>query len=154
MEGNKKWWIVGVLIVVAGVLVWKGAGKSSYSTGGTPTPTVVVSPIGTKATTPPVSGGTNSTLTYSQAVAQYTNARIQFDQYCQAHPTGSTFKNGSKIMIDNRSGDPRSIAVGGTVYNLAGYGWRLVTLYSSTLPKTLYLDCGSARNVGSIYLQK
>jgi hypothetical protein len=56
-------------------------------------------------------------------------------------------------MLDNRSGDSRTFAVGGVFYTLPGYGWRIVTPTSTALPATLYLDCGSARNVGTLKLQ-
>jgi len=57
-------------------------------------------------------------------------------------------------MFDNRSGDARYIKVGDQVYQLAGYGYKILTLTSPVLPKTLLLDCGSAVNVGQILLQK
>lgn len=64
-----------------------------------------------------------------------------------------SIKNGTSIMLDNRSGDARTFAVGGVFYSIAGYGWKVVTPSSKTLPATMYLDCGSARNVGTIMLQ-
>jgi hypothetical protein len=62
-------------------------------------------------------------------------------------------KNGTSVMLDNRSGDARTFAVGGVFYSIAGYGWKIVTPTSKDLPATLYLDCGSARNVGTLLLQ-
>ena len=90
---------------------------------------------------------------YTNLVKEYEGRRIQFDINCQAIPNYVTYKNGIKIMLDNRSGDARIITVGGTQYSLAGYGYRLVTLSSTSLPKPILLSCGSAVNVGQILLQ-
>ena len=56
-------------------------------------------------------------------------------------------------MLDNRSGDARTITLAGTKYQLSGYGYALVTLSSQSLPKEMLLSCGSAVNVGKILLQ-
>ena len=92
--------------------------------------------------------------TYGDAVQKYGDKRIQFDMYCQANPVNSTYKNGTAIMLDNRSGDARTIAVNGVHYVLGGYGWKILTLSSKVLPATWAVDCGSARNVSKILIQK
>ncbi len=115
----------------------------SISTSATPKSSVKATP---KAT---VSAGT-----YGQLVDQYVGKRIQFDQYCQANPRSATFKNDTTIMLDNRSGDARIVTVGGVQHSLGGYGYKLVTVSSAVLPKTLNLNCGAAVNVGQILLQK
>ena len=103
----------------------------------------------------PVQGGTaNQTQTYTTLVKQYEGRRIQFDIYCQAIPKNVTYKNGTKVMFDNRSGDARIITIGGVQYNFPGYGYKVLTLSSNTLPKTLLLSCGAAVNVGQILLQR
>lgn len=89
---------------------------------------------------------------YTVLVQEYADRRIQFGAACQATPTNSSFRSGTKIMLDNRSGDARVISVGGTKYNFPGYGYLLITLSSKTLPKTLSLNCGAAVNVGTITL--
>lgn len=107
------------------------------------------------AGTAPVKGGTAlQTKTYTQMVAQYKDYRIQFDAMCQAHPNNITYKSGTKVMFDNRSGDARTITIGGVAYYFPGYGYKILTLSSSKLPKTLFLSCGAAVNVGQILLQK
>jgi len=135
MHISKKQW-VGIVIVVAivAVVVWR-LSMNSYQ------------PV----TTP---GGTTSSQAYTAAVKAYAGARIQFDMYCQAIPTSLVFKNPATVMLDNRSGDARIIKVGGTSYSLAGYGWKVITVSSSTLPAQIPIDCGSARNVSYISLQK
>ncbi len=102
----------------------------------------------------PLSGTANQTQTYTKLVAQYSTRRIQFDALCQAIPKNPTYKNGTQVMFDNRSGDARTITIGGVKYYFPGYGYKILTMYSSTLPKTIYLSCGTAVNVGQILLQK
>lgn len=108
------------------------------------------------ADSPSTSTSTSSPAQYSAAVKQYEGKRIQFDMYCQAIPTSLVFKNGTSVMLDNRSGDARTIKIGNTSYYLAGYGWKIVTLSvaSSQLPATLWINCGSAVNVSKILLQQ
>lgn len=91
---------------------------------------------------------------YDEALKQYGSRRIQFDMYCQAQPASSTYKDGTYLMLDNRSGDARIVTVNKIQYRLAGYGWKIITLKSKTLPATWLLDCGSAISVGTILIQK
>ena len=109
-------------------------------------------PVTTKVPKP-ASAKTNPKL-YTDLVTEYSGRHIQFDIACQAIPNNVTYKNGTSVMFDNRSGDARSISVGGTIYYLAGYGYKIITLSSKTLPKTLLISCGAAVNVGQILLQK
>ncbi|MDO8495999.1 MAG: hypothetical protein Q7S43_00920 [bacterium] len=103
----------------------------------------------------PVEGGTTQQLkTYNQLLKDFTGRRVQFDARCQAIPNDLTYKNGTQIMFDNRSGDARWISVGGAEYYLSGYGYKILTLSSKSLPKNLYINCGSAVNVGQILLQR
>ena len=115
----------------------------------TPTPTPTVMPT---ASTKP--GGVKPLpAVYTQVVEQYVGRRIQFDERCQAIPNNMTFKVGTEIMLDNRSGDARIIKVGTTAYSLSGYGYKIIAPSSTTLPKTLYVSCAAAINVGQILLQ-
>lgn len=111
---------------------------------------------GTEDTTPvttPVAVSTTASLTYQQALAKYKTNRIQFDPTCQAIPNNMTFKNGTTVMLDNRSAVARTININGPVA-LKAYGFRIVTLSSTTLPKTILVDCGTGQNVATILLQK
>ncbi len=139
---QRKTIIIGgavVLVVVVGWLLQRASAPATEVPGGEASP---------------APSGQALPLSYSKAVNAYTNRRIQFDMYCQAIPSQTTFKNGTRVMLDNRSGDARNIKIGNDTYYLSGYGWRIVTLYSSTLPKTLSINCGSAVNVGTILLQR
>ncbi len=103
----------------------------------------------------PAKGGTaNQTQTYTKLTAEYKDRRIQFDIRCQSIPSNVTYKNGTKVMFDNRSGDARIITIGGVQYNFPGYGYKILTLSSPNLPKNLLLSCGAAVNVGQILLQR
>ncbi|TSC90938.1 MAG: hypothetical protein G01um10142_188 [Parcubacteria group bacterium Gr01-1014_2] len=156
---SNKWVVLAVIIVVA-LVVWnlwefKGQEKAMQ----TPQATVSLLPQSGGSTLggSTSGGGTSFTQTqiqtYSVAVAQYEGRRIQFDERCQAEPVEVTYKNGTSIMIDNRSPQEKTIKVGDQSYNLPAYGYRILTLSSSTLPNSLSLNCGNAVNVGRILLQ-
>ena len=92
--------------------------------------------------------------TYGQLVNQYVGNRIQFADTCQASPNNMVFKNGTTIMLDNRANVARTIKFNSTAYYLGAYGYKLVTLSYSGLPKTILVDCGSSQNVATITVEK
>lgn len=94
-----------------------------------------------------------SSKTYSDYVKEYEGRRIQFDQNCQVNPNQPTYKNGTKVMLDNRSAEVKKVAVGGIGYSLEAYGYQIITLYSKNVPQELTINCGAAVNVGKILLQ-
>ena len=148
MKNTNTWWWVGIGIVIIVLIVWavgKNGGEMGYTVSPTPTSTASASPSATSGA---------ATKSYQNALVTYANVRYQFDQYCQAIPKSMSVKSGRTIMLDNRSGDARVIKVGANSYSLAGYGWRLVTVSSKTLPATVYLNCGAAVNVGTLLLSK
>ncbi len=111
-------------------------------------------PSSTPTSTPakkPASGSPG--MTYSEAVRIFAARRMQFDQSCNATPESFTVKSGTTIMFDNRSSETRTIALDGTPYTLAAYGWKVLTLRSSRLPHTVSVDCGGGRNNARIILQ-
>ncbi len=156
------WWIIGVILAI--LVIWWIAKGDSYDATATPTysgtPAVTAtnsaSPLATADAT--ISGvgpsGTATNATYSALVTQYAGKRIQFDAGCQAIPKTAVFKTGTKVMFDNRSGDARTIVINGTSYSFPGYGYKVITLSSTTLPKTFMIDCGSAQNTGTITIEK
>lgn len=153
---NKTWWVVVVVVIVVGAW-WAYFGKAPSLSdpglqnqyGASPSPVVGsgVKPVAKKSTAPV------SAKSYSDAVKEYEGRRIQFDERCQVVPQNPTYKNGTSIMLDNRSAGARSVMVGGTKYDLSAYGYRIITLSSSSLPKELAVSCGSSGNVGKILLQ-
>jgi hypothetical protein len=152
MDKKIVWILLGVAVVGAGWVTLKGDG---YMPGDLQaSPTTSPSANAAKATPKPsVKGTPFNSATYSQYVQQYGNRRIQFDASCQASPKSVSVANNTSLMLDNRSGDARTVTVGGVAYALPGYGYTFVTAKSSTLPKTLTINCGSSVNVGTILVQ-
>lgn len=151
---NKTWTIIIVVLVLVAGVWWFNGGSSnvaflpglsaSPSVSATKTPGVVK-----RTATPTVT----SNLTYSQLVAQYGNNRIQFNSSCQAVPSSLVLKNGTGILLDNRSNMTQVISLNGATYTLVPYGYRVVTLTSSLLPTSLSISCNSSVNTGTIQLQ-
>lgn len=168
MSMNKQLlWSVVVIVAVILVGRWATGDRDDEMVQASPSPSGVVtasvspsvsaSPVASRigAPKPAVSAPvTAMPETYAEALKRYENARFQFDQYCQTKPAVASYKNGATVMLDNRSGDPRIVAVGGVQYNLAGYGWKIITLSAKTLPTTLFIDCGGAKNVAQIQMYK
>jgi len=152
--GTKNLWYVVIAVAVVIVVIALARGPRSYQSGTTPTPTG--SPNASASVTPKPARSTPSATapgTYGDAVAAYANRRIQFDAMCQAVPSSMAIKKGLALMLDNRSGDARTFAVGGVYFTLPGYGWKIYIPPVTTVPTTLYIDCGSSRNVGTIIVQ-
>ena len=96
---------------------------------------------------------TKNSISYQQALIKYKDHRIQLGQDCQATPTKITYKNGTSIMIDNRSNTARTVKVGSS-YTIPAWSFKVVNLTSSTLPATWLVDCGKQQNVATILIQK
>ena len=158
---NKSWTIVIVIAVIVGAIWWFNGGGSNValSPDASTSPTALgatKTPAGYKAT--PSTSSTpipvvTSTLSYSQLVAQYGSNRIQFNQDCQASPSSMVLKNSTGILLDNRSNKTQVISLNGSSYTLVPYGYRVVTVSSSTLPKVLGVSCNGSVNTGTINLQ-
>lgn len=145
--------IILVIIAVFAVLIYRYSYRSEFSA----TDNLVSPPA---STSPQSSGSSTSTsnidanLSYTKAVAKYINTRIQFDASCQGSPKAVVFKNNTNVMFDNRSGDARWFSLDGHAYHLNGYGFVVLTLNSTKLPHPIVVDCGSAKNVMQITLEK
>src|SRR3989344_1960704 len=164
MKKTYVWVIVAIVVILVIVALSSGRSETPVQQSTSPTTT----PLATESTSPSISvsrapaaptpkpAGTGSSKTYSQLVDEYAGRHIQFDMYCQAKPSNVTYKNGVSLLFDNRSGDPRTITIGGVQYSFPGYGYRIITLSrpASQLPATLSLACGASVNVGSVLLQK
>ncbi len=149
---RKYLWLLIVAGAIGGTFFW-GRGLLIKVGIDVPTPSPAWEEATGKTTVKKISTATASPKTYTDLVKTYADRRIQFDINCQAIPGNVTFKNGTTIMLDNRSGDARTITLAGVKYQLAGYGYAIVTLRSTVLPKEMLLSCGSAINVGRILLQ-
>jgi hypothetical protein len=154
---NKTIWIVVVVLLAIAGFYWSKSGGSlsnlalhsaSPSVSATPSASSTVKPSGAKTTAAPVSA-----KTYTQLAAEYVNRSVQFDASCQATPSSFVLKNNTSILLDNRANVARKITVDGKAYNLAAYGYQVITLSSPSLPHTVNISCGSSVNVSTILLQ-
>ncbi len=102
----------------------------------------------TKQTAPAV-----KKMTYAEALVKYKDFRLQFDTECRAVPNNVTYKDGTEIMIDNRSGANRNFVVG-SLFTVAPYDFKIVKVSSNVLPYTYLVDCGDKQNVATILLQR
>jgi len=93
-----------------------------------------------------------SVISYQEALVKYADARIQLDSTCQASPDNMTFKDGTNIMIDNRSAVDRTIKVG-SVFKVKAWGFKIVKLSTATKPVTWFVDCDGSQNVSTILIQ-
>ena len=158
---TKKTLIIIVAVVVIGWFAMSsfnspaGSGTAtSTSTGATTTTTVAKTTTTVKKPVPVASQPV--TMSYTNALALYKdNKRIQLsgDTFCQVTPNNVMYKNGTSIMIDNRSAKTRTVKVGAT-YSIPGYGFKIVKLSSGTLPATLFMDCDTQQNVAKVLLQR
>ena len=155
---NKTLWIAVAVVVVVLVAVWtsrlnNGGNLNLIEDDDVVLPSSPSFPASNatkpKATSSPILGAAN----YSQLVQEYEGRRIQFDDRCQMTPVSPTFKNGTKIMLDNRSEIGKAITINGQKYQIIGYGYQLLILSSKSLPQTMDVGCGSSVNVGKIFLQ-
>jgi len=151
--GKYYWILAGVAIVV--VIYFMGGkwtGQVGQYIGIEPSPSPSSA---TGATAKPVAKKSVTPLpkSYTELAKEYEGRRIQFDDRCQMIPLSPTYKNGTSVMLDNRSTSTKSVTIGSVKYDLSAYGYRVITLSSSSLPKELAVSCGSAVNVGKILLQ-
>ncbi|MBI4117237.1 MAG: hypothetical protein HY451_00895 [Parcubacteria group bacterium] len=100
-------------------------------------------------------GISSASRIYSSLVAQFEGKRIQFDDNCQMIPPSITYKNGTRIMLDNRAGQSRVIVIDNNQFIFPAYSYKLVTLRSRNLPYTVKINkCDDLVNVGQILIQR
>ena len=155
----KKILILVVVVLVVGLGYWL-MGRDGNLVGDYMSPGEGTSPTSSpaaKAPAKPKSGAVAPVSTpskpYSDLVKEYEGRRIQFDERCQPVPNSSTYKNGTSVMLDNRSSKPVTVKLGDKSYSLIGYGYQVVNLSSPSLPKEMTVSCGTAGNVGKVLLQ-
>ena len=163
MTGNQRKTVIGIVIAVVFVLLLVFAGYSknpgtvnqnennATSTGSMASSTA--SSTQQKAevkTQKPI----DLALTYQKIVEQYGDRRIQFDNACQAFPARLGFKNGTAIMLDNRTEKTKTIKLSGRAFILKPLGYITMKVTSKILPSTVFIDCDSHYNVGQIFLQE
>ncbi len=152
MEKNQKMWVSIVAVVALVVLVFWLMNRNAP-----------IAPVGNddqtiQSTEDTTTGSINSgspaaSISYTNALVKYKDARLQLDKTCQGSPDKMTFKNGSFLMVDNRAPVARTVKVGST-FSIKAYGFKIVKLESATLPATWYVDCDASQNVSTILIQK
>ena len=145
---SKKTILWTVIIVLAVVLVWILSRDQGSIVGSIINPTASATP----STTPPGQSAkatpkATPNMSYVQAVATYKDTRVQFNDTCHAIPGQIVLKNGTKVMLDNRSADAKTLTVAGKKYTVAGYGWKVITATTDkSLPFVLGINCQSANS--------
>ncbi len=158
MDSKKNLWMgIGAVVVLA-LIVWmvtKGDSgiKVPLEEDMTTENEVVIEPKedrtkGSVNTAVPV-----APLSYQEALNKYADARIQIGVSCQVTPANSTYKNGTTLMLDNRTSESKDIKLG-TAFSIAPYSFKLVKLESANLPATWLMDCDNMRNVATVFIQK
>ncbi len=147
MQNNKNLWIGVAVVVVVVLLGWLMVSKNSAPT------------VSTNSVTPTEDTSAGSvdagaaSLSYSQALVKYKDARLQLDPICQGSPDKMAFKNGALLMVDNRAPVARTVHIG-SVFSIKAYSFKIIKLSSSTLPATWLVDCDKSQNVSSILIEK
>ena len=159
-ETHKKsllWVLMGlVAIVLVWVVVWLVARSSRVTPvveAPAPAPVVEVSKPAPVVIAP---SKVTPKMSYADAFALYSKTRVQLGAKCNPTPFAPVYKNGATIMIDNRSGENRIVAVGETTYHVNAYDYVLATLSypEATLPVKVLLDCGNTQNVATLTVEK
>jgi uncharacterized protein YxeA len=159
MQKNKNTFIIIIAIIVMAIIVMVLVKNNKKSVNLTETPNDNVQQtdqaINGVKTNKTAKNATTSvaSISYEQALIKYKDYRIQLAQDCQATPVNVTYKNGTSIMIDNRSNVERVVRVGSN-YTIPAWGFKIINLTSSTLPATWLVDCGAQQNVATILIQK
>jgi hypothetical protein len=160
MENKKTLWIVLGIVLVVIIVFWAMSSSTpapEYPPVAQDNTTVTPPPESTQDTTTGSinTGGAAASLSYAQALVKYKNARIQIDENCQANAQSQKmqFKNNASVMIDNRAPVARTIHLG-SIFPIKAYGFKIIKLYSATLPATLLMDCDKIQNVSTVLIQK
>lgn len=160
---------ITILLVTSGILLGKYLGNKNNSTSSeannSESPIIAARPsINSGYINKQINGGLSSSqpqrfqtataqMDFQEAYKKFNERIIQIEN-CMAIPglatlpTHVTYKNGTQIMLDNRSQDSLEIHLGGKEYRLYGHEFALVTLSSNKLPATLHMDCQMGDDVG------
>jgi hypothetical protein len=159
--GNKIAWFVALIVLIGVIVALNNVGgkdeKSTSKDKATDTTKEevvdkeVVALNDSKLT---ASTDADMALPYTAAYTKYGNRRIQFSSKCQASPVKAEFKDGTKIMLDNRGSVSQRIAVGDQAFMIPAYNFAFLTLSADELPMTYSIDCGGVAGVASITVTK
>lgn len=158
MQKNKNTILAIVGLVVIALIVLMVVKNNKKPVEVTEIPTDSVEQVDDATAQPTINNGSTvkapaASISYQQALVKYKDYRIQLGQTCEPTPNNVTYKNGTSIMIDNRSNIERVVRVGSN-YTIPAWGFKIINLTSSTLPATWLVDCGAQQNVATILIQK
>jgi|GEM_PF-844385 len=163
-KSNKVWWILAAIVLI-GVIVAinnvdkksgdsadmeKDATSSDMNDEATENDKISTSPAAKLV----VSNDADLALPYTSAFTKYAGRRVQFDSRCAASPKSTTFANGTKIMLDNRSSVAHRITVGNKAFDIGAYNFTFLTLEAKTSSTTYSVDCADAKGVATITVTK
>lgn len=155
------WSVLGAIVVIAIIVVaavLRGPKDVAISNVQVPQQTALEnkSPMQPRYYAP-VAGETQSPiapkLSYDAAVNKFWNMRIQFGENCVATPAVSTFKNGTELMIDNRSTQDKVFTVNGSSYPIAAHDYAVVPFTATTSPQKFTINCGVMQNAATVTVQ-
>lgn len=92
-----------------------------------------------------------SKLGYAEALGLYGNSILQFDEDCQLSSKNRSFSLNNEVMIDNRSANPNTFAVGDASVVLGPYDFGFMILRQKGT--VVSVDCGIRRNVATVLVQ-
>lgn len=92
-------------------------------------------------------------LPYHEALGLYMGRRIEITDECKVIPNTMTFKNNTKVMIDNHSSKLKTIKIGKSM-TIKEQGFKIINLSSSKLPVKLAMGCDAQNSAATITLEK
>lgn len=155
MPKNMKIAIGAVILVVAIALVIKGNMDKKEAPAILPAPEEtqeqVLTPKPSTTTSKPSTTTYTDNRSYTELIAAYKNALVQFGTSCQVLKSNQVFKVGTEVLLDNRNSVPVTLKIGSSVHTLGAYGYKVISLSSEG---TFMVDCNDHQNVATISVQK
>ncbi len=145
--------VIGLILIVIGAKALMNGGPKDVVETETPTE-IVQEQTASKVYVAPKKEVVEAKLSYSDALKAYGDRRIQFGENCNATPSQNVYKNGTKIMLDNRSASAKVFTVGGSPVSIGSYDYAVITLSYTNLPQTVLIDCGINQNPASVVVQQ
>ncbi len=136
-------WLVIIILIVLGVWIFSKKGSNlGLKSEASPSPAQSASPKPFRAS--PKATAPANTITYGQALAQYADRKVQFNDQCQGTPGQIVVKKGQKVLLDNRSKYNQTLSFAGQTLALPAYNWTIITASTDkSLPYGLGIDCKS-----------
>lgn len=158
---NNTWAIVVGVIVILLAVFFIARNRKVIAPAETNDDSSVTASGNTPAEVEDVStGSVHSTVAtrvaYENALTLYKGSILQFDSMCAANPSNATWKNGTLIMLDNRSAVARTIHMGSMGnFPVSAWGFKIIKLSLTGIPtNAIAVDCDAHQNVALVTVQK